>query len=248
MNTIRWNKQKFSSLNMAIVNPRAEKKAPPTQERMRGRRTATLCGMLLCLAIGMIFSNIHYGAAPSQLQPTFIEDKIEVVPSTHLGLRDLAGREINPFQSSNAKWLVFFFVSVDCPISNRYAPEIRRLHTKFAPRGVEFWLVHPNADEGAEVIRNHTKEYQYTFGVLRDAEHLFVKKTRARVTPEVALFERVGSMVYGGAIDNRLVDFGKERPAATEHYLEDALKAVLQGSPVLHSRTKAIGCYIADKP
>ena len=30
---------------------------------------------------------------------------------------------------------VFVFTSTDCPIANRYAPELRRIHDRFAPRG-----------------------------------------------------------------------------------------------------------------
>ena len=30
---------------------------------------------------------------------------------------------------------VLIFISTDCPISNRYAPEIKRLHDEFAPKG-----------------------------------------------------------------------------------------------------------------
>ena len=39
---------------------------------------------------------------------------------------------------------VLIFVSTDCPVSNRYAPEITRLLEEFSPRGVRFQLVYPN--------------------------------------------------------------------------------------------------------
>jgi hypothetical protein len=39
---------------------------------------------------------------------------------------------------------VLVFVRTDCPISNRYAPELRRLQDRFAPRGMAFWLVYPD--------------------------------------------------------------------------------------------------------
>src|SRR6059036_2809341 len=72
--------------------------------------------------------------------------------SLQLQLLDLAGQTVDPFRASDAKAIVFVFVSNDCPISNRYAPEVRRLYEKFAPKGVMFWLVHPNTDETAEAI------------------------------------------------------------------------------------------------
>jgi len=165
-------------------------------------------------------------------------------PSLHL--LNLADQETNPFQSADPKWLVFIFISIDCPISNRYAPEIRRLDAKFSPRGVKFWLIHPNADESAAAIRKHNEEYQYRLDALRDPKHLFVNVTQVHVTPEVVVCERTGRMLYRGRIDNRFADLGKERAAPTVHDLEEALAAILQGKLVPQPETKAVGCYIPD--
>src|SRR5258706_7607896 len=45
------------------------------------------------------------------------------------------------------KTIVCLFTRTDCPISNSYAPEMRRIHEKFSPRGVAFYLVYPDPDE-----------------------------------------------------------------------------------------------------
>src|ERR687888_56342 len=68
-------------------------------------------------------------------------------PSAQLQLSDLAGRQVEPFQSPGAKTIVFLFTRTDCPISNRYAPEVRRLYAKFAASGATFYLVYPDPDE-----------------------------------------------------------------------------------------------------
>ena len=39
--------------------------------------------------------------------------------------------------------MVLLFIRTDCPISNRYAPDLERLYERFAPQGVEFRLVYP---------------------------------------------------------------------------------------------------------
>src|SRR4051812_39981309 len=77
-------------------------------------------------------------------------------------LEDLDGRLVDPFRlTAEAKVAVFVFVSVDCPITNRYAPEIRRLHDAFTAQGVAFRLVYPNPAESAAAIRDHLKAYGY---------------------------------------------------------------------------------------
>ena len=55
-------------------------------------------------------------------------------------VHDLAGQPVDPLANQHARAIVFVFLSADCPISNRYAPELRRLQEKFAPLGVRFWL------------------------------------------------------------------------------------------------------------
>ena len=163
-----------------------------------------------------------------------------------LHVLDLNGRPVDPFQEPGAKATVFLFVRSDCPISNRYAPEVGRLQEKFAPRGVIFWLVYVDPDEPAGQIRRHMQEYDYRFDALRDPGHTLVKMTGVGVTPEAAVFADEMRMVYRGRIDNRYVDFGKTRPAPTERDLAEALEAVLAGRPVPNPTTPAVGCYIPD--
>jgi len=168
--------------------------------------------------------------------------------STALPLLDLQGNVRDPFPPNDVKATVFVFVNSTCPISNRYAPEMKRLHGRFAAQDVLFWLVYPDPDETADSIRKHMGEYQYPFDALRDPKHAFVKRTGVRVTPEVAVFDRNRQLVYHGRIDNRFVDFGKERPAATERDLEQVLEAIVVGKPAPKLSAPGVGCYIAQLP
>ncbi len=163
-----------------------------------------------------------------------------------LRLPDLDGRQIEPLRAKDAKAIVFIFIRTDCPLSNRYAPEVRRLHDKFAKGGVRFWLVYPDQGESGEIIRNHIKEYEYRLSALRDPEHKLVKITGAQVTPEAAVFLPGGRMVYRGRIDDRYVALGKARPAPTTRDLERVLEAILEGKKVTNKTTAAIGCFIPD--
>ena len=163
-----------------------------------------------------------------------------------LRLPDLDGRQVEPFRATGAKAIVFIFIRTDCPISNRYAPEVRRLHDKFAKSGVRFWLVYPDPSETGEIIRHHIKDYEYRLSALRDPEHKLVKMTGAQVTPEAAVFSPSGRMVYRGRIDDRFVAFGKTRSGPTTRDLEQVLEAVLEGNQVTNRTTPAIGCFIPD--
>lgn len=170
---------------------------------------------------------------------------LSAAPSVRL--RDLDNRFVDPFvaaESSNA--IVFLFTSVECPISNRYAPVVQRLQATFAPKGVSFWLVYPNPADSAEAIRKHLKAFAYPVHALRDPDHDLVKLTGVVVTPEAAVYDRGRTLVYHGRLDDRYVNIGIERPAPTRHDLADALTATLAGQRVRDAETQAVGCYIAD--
>ena len=124
------------------------------------------------------------------------------------GVVDLEGKPLDPLRNTGARAVVLIFIRTDCPISNRYAPEVRRLHELFAPKEVRFWLVYPDAKEPVDAIRRHVEEFGYRCGVLRDPRHELVKTSKVKITPEAAVFVPGKGLVYHGRIDDRYVDFG----------------------------------------
>jgi peroxiredoxin len=141
---------------------------------------------------------------------------------------------------------VYLFVRTDCPITNRYAPELQRIATEFSNRHVEFFLVYPDRTETQAAIDAHIREYHLPGKPLRDPDRALAKRSEATIAPQAAVFDATGHLAYSGRIDDRYVSVGKSRPAPQTHDLEDAIAAVLAGKPIAQPRTKAIGCYLAD--
>jgi hypothetical protein len=171
-----------------------------------------------------------------------------ILPLLAVLVQTLSGASIDALQApAGTKAIVFLFTSTDCPISNRYAPEVQRVVSEFAGKGVVFRLVYPDPADQAAAIREHMAAFSYAGAIeaLRDPAHALVKFTKASVTPEAAVVAG-GRLVYRGRIDDRYVDLGLERPAATQHDLADALAAVVAGKRVPHATPPAVGCFIAD--
>lgn len=198
----------------------------------------------------------------SRVLAAFLVGSLLVAPGRAAGLRFsgaggsgaqvrvqlIDGGAVDPFAvPAGVRAIVFLFTSTDCPISNRFAPEVRRIAEAFAPQGVVFRLVYPNPAETAPAIREHMAAFAYAGATqaFRDPRHALVKLVGAVVTPEAAVVAS-GHVVYRGRIDDRYVDLGLERPAPTRHDLAEALTAVLEGKPVTPSTTQAVGCFIAD--
>ena len=171
-----------------------------------------------------------------------------VIASLALALA-LALTAPKPFEDSSARAVVLVFTRTDCPISNRYAPEIKKVYEKFANQGVRFYLVYPDRDETPAAIERHRSEYGYPMPAVQDSKHEWVDQVGAKVTPEAAVFVPAKNgfrLIYHGRIDDRYIDFGKSRREATVHDLQNAIAAALAGRPAPRAETKAIGCYIAD--
>lgn len=158
---------------------------------------------------------------------------------------DLAGKPVDPLRTNPGKPVVLIFVRTDCPISNRYAPTIQRLSAEYAGRTV-FWLIYPDKSESSAAIERHLREYGYKLPALHDPQHALVKLGQAQVTPEVAVFDASGQLVYHGRIDNWYQDFGHSRSAPTTHELNDAVEAVLSGKKPQVATAGGVGCYISD--
>ena len=155
-----------------------------------------------------------------------------------------------PFEDPSARAVVLLFTRTDCPISNRYAPEMKRLYEKYASQGVRFYLVYPDRDETPATIEKHRTEFGYPMPAIQDLKHEWVARVGAKVTPEAAVFVPAKGggfrLVYHGRIDDRYIDFGKSRREARVHDVQNAIEAGLAGRVVSPAETKAIGCYIAD--
>ncbi len=160
---------------------------------------------------------------------------------------DLAGAPVDPF-ASDAKAIVLVFLGRDCPISNRYAPELARIREASGP-DVAWFLVFPDPDDEAAAIERHLAEYGLKGPAVRDPLHVLVRDSGVHVTPEAAVFVRDDSgvrRVYSGRIDDRWVDYGRAKPAARTRELADAITAALAGTAPKVTEVPGVGCPIDD--
>ena len=157
---------------------------------------------------------------------------------------DLQGKSLDPLPKAG-KPTGLVFLRTDCPISNRYAPTIQNLSLRYSGQ-VQFWLVYPDKSESSAKIETYLDDYGYKLAALRDPQHALVKRARAEVTPEAAVFDSNGRLMYHGRIDNWYQDFGRSRGAPTTHELDAAIKSTLSGKAPATAAADAIGCYISD--
>jgi hypothetical protein len=139
----------------------------------------------------------------------------------------------------------YFFVSHDCPISNYYSQEIRRVCEQYGARGLRCSLVYVDPNLTDDAARMHADEYAHgAYPKIVDRKHELVERLHATVTPQVVVVRPDSSVAYTGRIDNLYAGLGKKRRVATEHDLRDALDAIVAGKPVARPSSNPVGCFI----
>ncbi|WP_221030400.1 hypothetical protein [Actomonas aquatica] len=163
----------------------------------------------------------------------------------------LANEPLSPWtESAEADAIVFIFVAPDCPISNRYAPTIRRLAADCADHNIALWLVYADNLADAAAIRTNQTEFKLSgLPTVIDRDFAIADFAGADVTPEAAVFMRPAPesaplLVYRGRIDDQYQGYNKYRPAPTASELRETLDTIIAGHLPSLTRTKAIGCYL----
>jgi hypothetical protein len=143
---------------------------------------------------------------------------------------------------------VFVFLSMGCPLSARYVPDLAQLHETYAARGVRFYAVLADRSVTPEQARQYSHQYNYRFPVLLDPSLSLARQTGARTTPEAVLLSPALRVVYRGRIDDRAAALSLLRPRATRHDLREAIDRFLRGESVSQAGPPAVGCAISFPP
>lgn len=165
-------------------------------------------------------------------------------PTLRYVLTDAQGGQHSERDIAHSRAAVFFFIANECPISNRYAPEVNRIVDDYSSRGFSFFAVHSDPDETAEQVRNHSQEFKYKFPALLDPEQKLASSFEVLATPTAVVVSPAGEILYRGRIDNRYLDFGKFRDAGIESDLRVALDSLVDSKRVANRFTKTIGCAL----
>jgi hypothetical protein len=162
-----------------------------------------------------------------------------------VAVRDIDGVMREPLKVEKGHAEALFFITNDCPVSNYYSHEIRRICDDYEKRGIGCMLVYTDPTLTDDQARQHAKDYGHgAYPKIVDRAHALVKATGAAVTPTAVVVKPDESIAYRGRIDNFYAGLGRPRRIVTEHDLREALDSVLAGKPVANPETSPVGCYI----
>lgn len=158
-------------------------------------------------------------------------------PAPDFELSDLAGvrRRLSDYRG---QVVVLNFWSCECPHSERTD---RSLLSAYAQQEDQVVLltIAPNSNEDRACVEGISRERGLPI-VLLDEGNAVADLYEAQTTPEAFVIDREGFLRFHGAVD----DVSWRQRTATRFFVEEAVKALLEGSlPEVTERT-AIGCAI----
>ncbi|WP_299081456.1 redoxin domain-containing protein [uncultured Paraglaciecola sp.] len=147
------------------------------------------------------------------------------------------------YYHKDAKAVVLMVTMNGCPIVRNLLPDLREIRAQFGD-DVEFKLINSSLQDTYKSIRQEAIEFAVDFPILVDDTQLIGEALQLDRSGEVLVIDtRDWRVVYRGPVNDR-VGYETQRSDAKEHYLADALAAVVAGKPVPKPKRQALGCII----
>src|SRR5262249_6456666 len=100
-------------------------------------------------------------------------------------LADTQGQLHTLLEWRERKGVVLFFLALDCPIVDGYAPEIRRLAARYDAQGIAFYGVHSHPGVTSAAAARHAAAFGLSFPILLDPSQVVAGEAGVRRTSEV---------------------------------------------------------------
>ena len=190
--------------------------------------------MLLRNFFSLMVINIFSFLLVAEASNSVLLGKIE-----NFSLKDYNGKERSLSDYRDSKAIVIIFVATECPVSNAYNSRMERIFKDYSQKGISFLGINSNKAESVDRIKEHARENDLTFTILKDDKNIIADKFEASFTPEVYVLDSNFEILYHGRIDN-----SKKESEVVSKDLENALNEILAGKEVSKKETKAFGCTI----
>ena len=146
-----------------------------------------------------------------------------------------------------AKAVVVVFTCNHCPVAQAYEDRLIEFAKSYKEKAVAVVAISPNDPEivpqdSFENMLKRAKEKKYPHPYLYDADQTVAKAYGATCTPHVFVLDQERKLAYTGAVDD-----SDNARRVKEHWLKDALDALLEGRTAERSVTKERGCSIKWK-
>jgi peroxiredoxin len=166
------------------------------------------------------------------------------IPEADLKMMDVGGIPVSLSEAKKENGLLVIFSCNTCPYVKLSETRIKEMALYAKANKIGVVIVNSNeaqrdAQDSFTEMKKYAHEQTYTFNYVLDKNSQLANAFGASRTPQCFLFD-AKALVYRGSIDDNV----KEANDAKEHYLIDAMNALVKNTPVKVNSTKSIGCTI----
>ena len=169
---------------------------------------------------------------------------VSATPVSSHQLMDQSGVTRALFDGGDAKVVVLMVQGNGCPIVRNALIDLASVRERFGGEPVRFLMINSNLQDNQESIRQEAEEWGIDLPILVDGTQQVGEALALTRTAEVLVIDtRSRAIAYRGPINDRLV-YERQREKADNHYVVDAVTAVLAGEQPAVGSVAAIGCLI----
>jgi peroxiredoxin len=203
--------------------------------------------LLTVISFSTIFSVFAFTGIDTGISKIILSYQIGDV-AEDFKLKNVDGEMVSLADFEEAKGFIVIFTCNTCPVSVANEDRIIALNEKYQDLGYPVITINPNNPEissgdSYELMKVRAKEKGFEFPYLFDDGQKVYPKYGASKTPHVYVLNKENNELlvkYIGSID----DSARNAGAVKTKYVENAVDALIKGSPIEVASTKAIGCSI----
>ena len=148
------------------------------------------------------------------------------------------GKDYSLKSTSDAKITIVCFTCNRCPVAVAYEDRFIEFSRKYKEKGVQFVAINVNPESTAD-MKKRAEEKGFPFAYCKDESGKSARAFGARVTPHIFVLNEKRELAYVGAFDDNV-----DESRVKEHYVIEAVDAILAGKEVAKTNTRPVGCGI----
>lgn len=167
------------------------------------------------------------------------------MPNAELKMKDVSGKEISLEAAKKKNGLLVMFSCNTCPyvIKNQGRTIEAAKHAQANNVGVAILNsneAYRSNEDSYEAMKQYAADQQYDWYYLVDQNHVMADAFGANRTPECFLFDKKGTLVYHGAID----DNPNDASSVGRKHLIEAINELTGGKEISLKVSRSVGCTI----
>ena len=160
---------------------------------------------------------------------------------TFEGLMGVDGQQHSLDEYAKAKVAVIAFTCNHCPVAVAYEDRLIGINNDYVDKGVQLLAINVNnlEEDKLPAMKQRSQKKGFQFPYLYDPSQQVARDYGATVTPHIFLLDGQRRLAYVGPVDDH-----QNAKKVSQHYLRDAIDAVLAGTLPDTTDVKPVGCSI----